>query len=368
MAERSRVDPLRVALIGTGFGGRVQLPGFLSLADTNVVALCGAREEKTREMAERYGVRAVYTDYEQMLVDVLPDIVSITTPPALHYPMTIAALQVGAHVMCEKPFAMNTAEAEEMLAEAQARDRVHVIDHEFRFIPARYYQRVLVDQGYVGDILLMEATLMVPMRWDLQRPWNWWMDAEQGGGILGALGSHFIDAFRWLSRREVVAVTAQLHTTPEYSVRLLKDGSGERAVTSDDAATVVLEFEGGLRAVINLSALAGAETQRLAIHGSKGALVVMDDLQLWGRRRGEPLSLIDIPPEYEPPLWIPDENMLLGPFAKLAGIMVDAIRGRALVPMPSFEDGLAIQRVLDAAYRSAREGRRIELAAVADGV
>ena len=121
-------------------------------------------------------------------------------------------------------------------------------------------------------------------------------------------------------------------------------------------------MDGGLRGVINLSAVAGGEAHRLAIHGTEGALVVQDDLHLWGRRRGEELSLIHVPPEYEPPLWVPDENLLLGPFVKLVGLMVDQIRGRDVVQPPTFVDGLAVQRVMDAAYLSSREGRRVEIA------
>ncbi len=369
----SELAPLRVAVIGTGFGARVHIPGFLAHAETNVVALCGASEDKTRDIAQQYGVRAVYTDYEQMLVDVKPDVVSISTPPKLHYDMVMAALQAGAHVMCEKPFAMTSEQATEMCDEAVRLKRIHVIDHEFRYLPARYYQKVLVDQGYIGEPVLLEATVMTGMRWDPIRPWNWWMDAEQGGGVLGALGSHFIDAFRWLSGRDVRAVTAQLSTTPQYKKRPLADGSDRRDVTSDDSATVILEMDhkrsdkqtdkpgSGLRAVINLSAVAGGEAMRLAVHGTEGALVVEDDLRLWGRRRGEPLNLVEIPPEYEPPLWIPDENLLLGPFIKLVGLMVDAIRERPLLPLPNFADGVAVQRVLDAARLSSKEGRRVEI-------
>jgi predicted dehydrogenase len=359
--EETRDDPLRVAVIGTGFGARVQLPAFLGLAETSVVALCGAHEQKTKDIAAQYGVKAVYTDYEQMLVDVQPQLVSITVPPKLHNAMTLAALQSGAHVLCEKPMAMNAEEAQEMLDWAKKLDRVHSIDHEFRYLPARYYQRVLVDQGYIGEPVLLDAHILTASRWDPKRTWNWWMDVEQGGGVLGALGSHFIDAFRWLTGREVRAVTASLHTTPAYKRRPLPDGSGDRDVTSDDGASLILELDGGLRGVISLSVVAGGETQRIAIHGTEGALVVQDDQQLWGRRRGETLSLITVPPEYEPPLWVPDENLLLGPFAKLAGLMVDRINGRSVVLPPTFEDGLAVQRVLDAAHRSSREGRRVEL-------
>jgi len=358
---RSQGDPLRVALVGTGFGSRVQLPGFLGLGDTIVVALCGRHEDKTRRVAAEYGVRAVYTDFEQMLDDVGPDLVSITTPPALHYPMTMAALRRGIHVLCEKPFATSLADAEAMLNEAEARGLAHAIDHEFRYLPARYYQRVLVDQGYIGEPVLLEATFMTTMRWDPARPWNWWMDAGQRGGLLGAIGSHFIDGFRWLAGREIRAVTATLHTTPQFRMRPLPDGSGTREVTSDDQALLSLELDGNLRGVINMSAVAAGEVYRLAVHGTEGALVVQDDRELWGRRRGEALHPIAIPPEYEPPMWVPDENILLGPFARLVGLMIDQIRGDVLVLPPTFADGVAVQRVLEAAYRSAAERCRVTL-------
>jgi predicted dehydrogenase len=73
------------------------------------------------------------------------------------------------------------------------------------------------------------------------------------------------------------------------------------------------------------------------------------------------LSLIEVSQEYEPVLWVPDENKLLGPFVKLAGLMVDAIYERAIVAPPSFADGLAVQHVLDAAYQSSRDGCRVEV-------
>jgi predicted dehydrogenase len=354
--------PLRVAVIGTGFGARVQVPALLGLADVIVVALCGASDQKTKDTAAQFGVKAVYTDYEQMLVDVEPDIAVISAPPKWHNSMTVAALQAGAHALCEKPMALAADEAQEMVDTAREFKRVGVIDFELRYLPARYYQRVLVDQGFIGEPVLLETSLLSRSRWGPDHVWNWWMDADQGGGILGAAGSHAIDAFRWLTGREVCAVTASLHTTPQYKERPLPNESGARAVTSDDGATLILDMDGGLRGVITLSAVAGGETQRLAIHGTEGALVVQDERNLWGRERGQPLDVIAVPPEYEPPMWVPDENLNLGPFAKLVGLMVDQIRGEAIALPPSFEDGLAVQRVMDAARVSSREGRRVEIA------
>ncbi len=357
---QSRNTPLRVAIIGTGFGSRVQAPGFMGIADTAIVALCGRSDQRTKEIAAQFGIRAVYTDYEQMLVDVEPDVVSITAPPRMHNPMAIAALQIGAHVICEKPMAMNLEEAHEMLAVAKEYSRVAAIDFEFRYLPARYYQRVLVDQGYIGEPVLLEAHYMSSKRWNPDHPWNWWADKNEGGGMLGAIGSHFIDAFRWLSGREVRTVSAALVTTPPYDVRPVSEG-GTRPVTTDDGAFLTLEMDNGLRGLINVSAVAGASSERIAVHGTEGALVVEGDQTLWGRRRGEDLRVIDVPPEYEPPLWVPDENLLLGPFAKLVGLVVDQIHERGLIKPPSFEDGAAVQAVIDAAHQSSESGRRVDV-------
>lgn len=362
MGDQTSGDVLRVALVGTGFGTRVQLPAFMGLAGTSVVALCGRSEEKTRRIADEYGVPGAYTDFRRMLDEVAPDIVSITTPPVLHAEMALAAFEAGAHVLCEKPLAMNAAQVQQMLDAATRRGRVHVVDHEFRYLPARYYQRVLVDQGYVGQPVLLEATFMSAMRWNPAHPWTWWNDAAMGGGLWNAIGSHFVDAFHWLRGRAPRAVTATLSTSARYSTRPAPDGSGERAVTSDDSAVVSIDYANGLRGVINLCAVAAGEVQRLAVHGTEGALVVEDNnRRLFGRRGSEALHEIPIPPEYEPLVWVPDENLLLGPFVKLVGLMVDAIHGQALVPPPTFEEGLIVQRVLDAAVRSSREGRRVLL-------
>ncbi|WP_162909379.1 Gfo/Idh/MocA family protein [Aggregatilinea lenta] len=361
MGDQSRGDVLRVALVGTGFGARVQLPAFMGLAGTSVAALCGRSAEKTQRIADEHGVPGAYTDYRRMLDEVKPDIVSIVTPPVLHAEMTLAAFEAGAHVLCEKPLAMNAAEVQQMLDAAQRRNRVHVVDHEFRYFPARYYQRVLVDQGYVGQPVLLEATFMSPVRWNPAHPWTWWYDAAQGGGLWGAIGSHYVDAFHWLRGRDPRAVTAMLSTSPRYATRPAPDGNGTLPVTADDSAVVTIEYASGLRGVINLCAVAAGESRRLAVHGTEGALVVEDELRLLGRRGDEALHEIPIPPEYEPPMWVPEGVLNLGPFAKLAGLMVDAIHGHAVVQPPTFEDGLIVQRVLDAARQSSAEGRRVEI-------
>ena len=117
------------------------------------------------------------------------DLVSITTQPSLHHPMALAALAAGRHVLCEKPMAMSTREAEDMLAHGDQAKRVHVIDHELRFNPNRRKVRRLIDEGFIGVPRHALLTIVNSGRHDPAKPWGWWYDETQGGGLLGAVGS-----------------------------------------------------------------------------------------------------------------------------------------------------------------------------------
>jgi predicted dehydrogenase len=347
----------RVAIVGTGFGVRAQAPGFRA-AGVDVAAIVSARAERAEAAAREHRIPAWYAsaDYARMLAEVKPDIVSIVSPPVHHAPQTLAALEAGAHVICEKPFAMNTAEAQRMLETAARLGRVHAIDHEFRFVPARRYQKVLIEQGLVGHIRVLEATAFMSARTDPSRAWNWWADETQGGGMLGAIGSHYIDAFRWLSGSEVEAVCATLNV-------FVKDrpvGETRRAVTADDSAALILKMRNGAQGVMHVSAVMPATYQRLGVYGDKGFVLLEDDERLSGGALGEAARALEIPADYYPPGW-KKENFLEAPFAVLTRKVLAAIESKSSLS-PNFEDGVRIQAVLDAARQSAREGRWVNVA------
>src|SRR5215472_1061814 len=144
-------EKLRVAVAGTSFGGNVQIPVLQTHSRTRVIALSSGRIERAESSARNYGIPTFYTNFEEMLDKEKPDIVSIVTPPALHFPMTMAALSRGIHVLCEKPFAMNSSEARQMKAAAESAAVVAMVDFEFRYVPGRNYLADLVQQGFVGE-------------------------------------------------------------------------------------------------------------------------------------------------------------------------------------------------------------------------
>src|SRR4029079_2059959 len=125
----STSQKIRVGVIGTGFGGLVQVPGFVKRPDVELVAIASEREKRAKEFGERFGV-AGYGDYRRMLEEQELDLVSVTAPPYLHHEMVMAARAKGRSVLCEKPLAANLGEAREMLAAAEKAGVIHAVDHE----------------------------------------------------------------------------------------------------------------------------------------------------------------------------------------------------------------------------------------------
>src|SRR5690349_8626218 len=121
--------PLRVGVIGTGFGSLVQIPAFQRTPGVDVVAVASGHEARARQVATRFGLAAAYGDYRQMLAEQELDLVSIVTPPYLHHEMALAAFERGFNVLCEKPFAMHLGQAREMLRAARAAGVVAAVDH-----------------------------------------------------------------------------------------------------------------------------------------------------------------------------------------------------------------------------------------------
>lgn len=344
---------VRVGVIGTGFGASVQVPGFKCVSGVEVVAIASARLERAQAVAAEHGIPRAFDDYREMLRTVELDLVSVVSPPYLHYEMTMAALHAGAHVLCEKPFATDITEAEKMRAEAERLGRVHAVDHEFRYVPARAAIKRLLDAGEIGDVFLVRAADLAA--WPSDRPYTWWFDRSRGGGVLGAIGSHYVDAVHyWIGR--FARLTATLEAmVPE---RRAEDGSGMKRVTADDTALVAFATEGGVTGRIDISISAGRGPRRVEIYGTKGSLF-LEGTKLFRAAGGE---ATEVSMEDRDQARLDDPR--IGPFVELAQRVVDRINGTDSGRFPTFDDGVAVQRVLDAILRSADEEREVRIAEI----
>jgi len=348
-------DTLRVAVVGLGFGARVQLPILTQHPGTTVTSLCSGTLDRAKAAATQFAIPHYTDDYLESLKRSDVDLVSVVTPPHLHMPITLAALKAGKHVLCEKPFALNVGQARRMVDACKRARRHGFIDHEFRYIPARLRAKTLVDDGWLGDverIAIVEATPWMHGTSTLLHGWQ--SRAETGGGALGAIGSHFIDYCRWLAG-DIREVKATLQTRVKKRAR--PDGS-LAAVDADDNYALILQTAKGALASIDYTATANTQHGAIFISGSKGALYIRDDSELIGLRAGHEPVPVTAPAKF--PRRLASGHKLMGPFYTFVTEMLDRMAGQPST-VPTFEDGLKVQEVLDAARSSAKSGRTITL-------
>lgn len=327
---------VRVGIIGRGWGARVQEPAFRE-AGFDVVKVAARAEWK--DVVKSRDI----------------DLVTVVLPPPLHREIAIAALESGKHVICEKPTAMNVAEAEDLLAAAKRHaSQIAIIDHELRFLPAWLAARDRIPE--IGALRYAEVRYASPGRGDRNREWNWWSDAGQGGGIWGAVGSHFIDTLRFLGF-EVEAAQATLHT----AIAERPSDKGLRRVTSDDVAAVNLRISGGALAMLSIGAVASGpdEPATITLHGESGAMRLTGEELLLAHPMKPFVRVAGNDLQHRP------GNSPGGAFGSGTFLLARAFRTaietgdrEALAPASTFADGLAQQRVLDAARRSSENNGR----------
>jgi predicted dehydrogenase len=354
-------NSIGVGVVGTGFARTTQLPGWAACAGARVVAVASGRRENAEAAAREFGVPFVGSDWREVVAREDVDLVSIVTPPATHAEMAAAALGAGKAVLCEKPMAMNAEETARMCGAARASGRLALIDHELRFLPARRLMRELILGGGLGRVRHAKLLFRADSRAVADRPWNWWSDERAGGGALGAIGSHAVDALHWLLGTRVSHVSAALTT----GVAERPDpATGEpRAVTSDDAASLLVNFEDGGAAeratgVVAISMTeAGRPEHTVEVFGTEGALRLDGAGRLSragvGRGEWEPVGAAQAPLAEG----MRDSEWSRG-FTVFAQEIVAALReGRTEVEgAATFEDGHHTQLVLDAARAAHASG------------
>jgi predicted dehydrogenase len=351
----------RVGIIGVGFGSQVYAPAFAS-EGWEVAAFCSRDREKARKAADTAGVSDIHTDPLELIGR--PDIaaVGIVTPPASHDTLSIAALEAGKHVLCEKPFALDAARGRAMLEAARRTGRTAMVGPAFRQTPQRAYIKQLLDEGYIGRFRLCTMELFLDRYVTKDpRPLTWLARRADGGGILGALGSHYIDGLRhWFG--EVANASGRL-LTMRPDVRDAATGSVMQAET-DDTFTFTLEFaKGGIATMMASFATTPARGARIVVMGDEGTLMAeqpgpnpMEDGIVIGSRHGSPLTALSTPEHYTP-FKDPRDHRLMA-FRLLVRDFTRGIDERTS-PAPNFDDGLRCQQVMDAIRASAESGRTI---------
>jgi predicted dehydrogenase len=353
--------PVRIGIIGAGFARTTQIPGFRDCMGARIVAIASRDPEHATDVAKEFQIAHVANDWRELVTRDDVDLVSVVTPPATHMEMTLAALDHGKAVLCEKPMAMNASEAKRMTEAAQKAGRLVLIDHELRFLKSRRMMHSMLANGAIGTIRHCNYVFRSDYRGILDRPWDWWSDEKMGGGTLGAIGSHVIDSFRWMLKTEISAVSCMLNT--HIGERPDKTTGAMRRVTSDDESKLHFRFADSkisknATGAASISVVeSGSHENRLEIYGNSGALMVEETGELWHSPAGSgtwrPVQVHQDPmaPGMRPASWSRG-------FTNFACDIVEALReGKKTVEgAATFEDGYRVQLVLDAARASNASG------------
>lgn len=354
-----------VAIVGTGFGQKVHIPGFQAHHRTRVVAVYHRDLAKAQAIAQTHSIPQACSTLEEVVA--MPEVqgVSISTPPFLHYPMAKIVLNAGKHLLLEKPTALNVAEAKELQALALEKGAVTTMNFEFRCIPTWMRLSELLREGYVGQIRLIKVDWLVPSRADASSPWNWYAQMDQGGGVLGAIGSHAFDYLSWLFG-PIKGLSASLRVTiPE---RPDPQSNGQlKPVDAEDTCLLMLELADGVPCQMSLSsATYQGRGHWLEVYGDRGTLILgsnnqkdyVHGFQLWGSQKGEPLTELEIPQNLEfPKTW---NDGRIAPFVRIVDRWVQGIdQGTAI--SPSLQEGVYSQLLMDLAHQSNATGTWVKV-------
>ena len=374
MNANERIKKLGVGVIGTSeFTEEYHLQSLNNHPAVRLVAVCGRNRPKAQGVADRNGVERVYTDYHELIQDPDVDAVVIVTPNNQHHPMTMAVLDAGKHVFCEKPLGMDYQEAHEMYERAQALGVIHMTNFTFRGVPALMRMKELIDEGFVGRIYHIFTSFIGGFHRIDTMPWR--RDKPQAGaGALGDLGSHVIDMSQWIAG-PIAKVSAHMSTVME---ELKLPGTGETVRNeTDDTCAILAEFESGAQGILQASWVAlpppGRFLIRVEVHGDKGMLHVAIDrfrnphswVVLRGRQDSQDTDgVLPLPDRLTEGLDFSGGTALISAMTKKpwysAHGFAEAVLGNREMS-PSFYDGMTVQAVVDAAIASHQRGHWVDL-------
>lgn len=342
---------LRVGVVGLGMG-RHHVRAFQAHPNAEVIAVADSSPQRLEEIGNEYRVAGRYTDLSQMLAREKLDIVSLALPNRLHKPMTIEALRAGCHVLCEKPPAMSTTEAIEMRDVAKEAGLRIAYNFSFRYKEENRAMKRLVEDGAIGRVYYASTGWL--RRSGIPGLGGWFTDREQsGGGPLIDLGVHRLDLALWLMGHPQ-ATWVMAGTSDELGHRHAE--ARGKSFNVEDFASAMVRFADGTTLHLHAS-WAGHIEERELMHtrlmGEEGGCMLANTAggygqtaKLYADRAGVPVNIeVAGPPD--------------GPQSVMAELVDSILENRPNAAGP--EEGIAVMRILDGIYESARTGEPVRI-------
>lgn len=362
MASASENNTIRVGIIGLGFGGESALKGYRQLPNVEVVALAGLEEDRLASLGKTYEVPHLYARYEDLLEHEGLDALSIAVPNSLHEPIAVAAFERGLHVLCEKPLARNSEEAESMVQAAIKANRVLRIVFNHRERTDVQTLKRYINEGNLGKIYYAKAYWM--RRRGIPGIGSWFVNKQiAGGGPLIDLGVHVLDiALFLLDEPEVASVTASTYNElgssgVGFNLKAGKSGLGSNFEV-EDLATAFMRLSTGATLLLETSWATHSSAQDdygIVLYGTKGGADI----------RAQKYNTTDTLTIYTDVAGLPSKispQVQGGEFhAAVTRDFIEIIRSGNW-SLHNGSDGLRRARIIDACYASALQGREVILA------
>ena len=342
-------------MVGTsGWSEFMYLQNLQGFQHGEIVALAARNETRLNELGKKHGIKHLFTDWKAMIASGEIDAVIVATPDQHHYEITMAALDAGLHVMCEKPLAMNASDAGEMLDAAQNSGLIHNVMFTWRNLPMHRKVKELLEAGTVGEVYHFDLRFL--MGWARGLDYTWRLDGEEGTGSLGDLGTHEVDLTRWL-----LGDVESVYAEAEFSEKRFHQ-DGRPVVPTNDISMMLLELKNGAKGVITTSMVFEQGDremeQRVLIYGSEGSIEATmfmaganAGMKVWVAHKGGFTEEFDLGTE----MWAQLGTETIGVREFVENVALKRQQG------PDFRDGYAAQLVVDAALESSATHQRITL-------
>ncbi len=379
------MSKVRVAVIGTGFVGRVHVENIRRQTDAEIVAIADQNDELAASFGGALGIARATGDYRELLADASIDAVHICTPNHTHFPIARDAISAGKHVICEKPLAMTSQEAAALVDLAREKGVVNATSYNLRFYPNAAQMRRMVATGEVGEVLAIQGTYSQDWLF-YDTDYNWRLEPEVGGvsRAMADIGSHWCDLAEHVTGRRIQAVCAELATfhpvrkkpkraIETYAGKMLKPEDYEdRPISTEDFGAILLRFDGRMRGALTINQVAAGRKNRLLmeVYGTKRGLAWDGERpnELWiGRRDGnnellvKDPSLLDAEARTFADLPGGHAEGYADTFKQFFRRFYAACRDRSRASeIPGFDAGLRQLRLVEAVLRSSAEGGWVE--------
>jgi len=303
------MERIKTAIVGTGFMGRVHTENVRRLGNVEVAAVVGSRPETAEKFAEAANIPFATSDLNAVLERKDIQAVHICTPNVDHYPMSLAAVNAGKAVLCEKPMAMTAEEAQKLVDATKKMGTVNAVQHNLRYYPVVQQIRAMIAAGELGDILIVQGTYS--QDWLLyDTDWNWRLDAKSNGKlrVMGDIGSHWMDMIQHVTGLQITSLCADLaifHKTRKRPKGSVETFSGKKAapdqydvfpIDTEDFGMVMIRLGETARGAFTVSQMSAGRKNKFAfeIFGTKAG-IAWDQEQpdtLWVGHRNEPNQIL----------------------------------------------------------------------------